>query len=105
MLRAALARAALFGLGLLAASCTHPDYGDTPSAAVSIAKAEAELGFCPRTDLRQGLLALLSYYRQQDAAAHRSLTEGATGNPHFSGRSRPPPAKTPATDDPTDTGD
>jgi UDP-glucose 4-epimerase len=44
------------------------DYQPQP---VSIAKAEAELGFCAQTDLKQGLLALMDYYAKQGERQRR----------------------------------
>jgi UDP-glucose 4-epimerase len=60
---------------------------------VSIAKAETELGFCPSTDLKQGLKALMDYYARQaehvrvDAPAAAKTTEG----PHVLDKDRSPP--------------
>jgi UDP-glucose 4-epimerase len=56
--------------------------GDYPPRMVSIAKAERELGFCPRTDLKQGLKALIDYYVKQGEQF------GADGAPRH-GRSGP----------------
>jgi UDP-glucose 4-epimerase len=38
---------------------------DFPAQRVSIVKAEVDLGFCPRADLKQGLKALVDYYSKQ----------------------------------------
>jgi UDP-glucose 4-epimerase len=65
---------------------------DYQPRAVSISKAETELGFCPRMDLKQGLTAFLNYYGKQ---AEQLRGDAATGpgadGPHFFNKSRPTP--------------
>jgi UDP-glucose 4-epimerase len=65
------------------------DYQPQP---VSIAKAEAELGFCAQTDLKQGLLALMDYYaKQAEQIRADSPVDPATDGPHFFNKGRSPP--------------
>jgi UDP-glucose 4-epimerase len=45
--------------------CSPAWEDDCPPITVSIARAESELGFCPQTDLRQGLKAFINHYARQ----------------------------------------
>jgi UDP-glucose 4-epimerase len=56
---------------------------DYQPQAVSIVKAEAELGFCARTDLKQGLQALIDYYaRQTEQVRADAPVDPTTGSRH-----------------------
>ena len=58
---------------------------------VNIVKAEAELGFCARTDLKQGLQAMMEYYVRQGRV---SVSVGPiTGGRHFSPKATRHPAE------------
>jgi UDP-glucose 4-epimerase len=63
--------------------------GDYPPRVVSIAKAERELGFCPRADLKQGLKALIDYYVKQGEqfGADGAARHGRSG-PHSFNKDR-----------------
>ena len=66
------------------------DYQPQP---VSIVKAEADLGFCARTDLKQGLEALMDYYAKQAEQIRADAPgDAATDGPHFFNKSRSPPS-------------
>jgi UDP-glucose 4-epimerase len=75
--------------------------GDFQPQSVSVIKAEAELGFCARTDLKQGLTALMTYYTNQlehfraDApespSSHRHDSSLAAGEPLVKDIRRTPP--------------
>jgi UDP-glucose 4-epimerase len=65
------------------------DYQRQP---VSIAKAEIELGFCARTDLKQGLRALMDYYaKQTEQIRADSPAHPAADGPNFFNKDRSPP--------------
>jgi hypothetical protein len=65
---------------------------DTQPQAVSIVKAEAELGFCARTDLKQGLQAFMDYYSKQAEQIRTDAGAGPTREgPHAFNKSRSPP--------------
>jgi UDP-glucose 4-epimerase len=64
------------------------DYQPQP---VSIAKAEAELGFCARTDLKQGLKAVMDFYAKQGEQIRADTpVDPATEGPHSFSKDRVP---------------
>jgi UDP-glucose 4-epimerase len=72
--------------------CPQPGSFDYRAQTVSIAKAEAELGFCPRLDLKQGLSALIDYYAKHTEQVRGDLpNDPATEGPHYFNKNRAPP--------------
>jgi UDP-glucose 4-epimerase len=66
---------------------------DYQPQAVSIVKAEAELGFCPRTDLKQGLQAFIDYYaKQAEQIRIDAPVDPTTEGRHAFNKSRTPPS-------------
>jgi UDP-glucose 4-epimerase len=61
---------------------TPCEASDFPPRAVSIVKAEVELGFCPRTDLKQGLKALIDYYTKRRERFRADNGEQKGAGPH-----------------------
>ena len=56
---------------------------DYPRKSVCVIKAEAELGFCARTDLKQGLQAMIDYYgREAEQIRTDAPVERTTDNRH-----------------------
>jgi UDP-glucose 4-epimerase len=76
----------------LVCSPRKPD--DFQAQAVSIVKAEQELGFCARTDLKQGLQAMIDYYaRQGEQNRAGGTADQATRNRHFTTKTANRPAE------------
>jgi nucleoside-diphosphate-sugar epimerase len=68
---------------------------DWQAQAVSITKAEVELGFCPRADLKQAFQALIAYYAKHGEQVRTDSPEAPPKEgPHFFDKSRSPPSVT-----------
>ncbi len=50
--------------------------GDVPVTYADVSKAQAELGYEPRTEVREGLERFLAWYRERDPARARSRARG-----------------------------
>jgi UDP-glucose 4-epimerase len=75
---------------------------DYQAQAVSVVKAEAELGFCARTDLKQGLRALIDYYTKQTEhiRADAPVDPAAVDSRHILNKNRAASSDTGKTDEP-----